>query len=87
MAGGQERSSYVRTVEVVGRFLHKEPAGLASVSTDGTVLSSYGVPIAKWQGDAIRVFANGPNVSKTTRRQTTLLRDMARSQGVKVVIE
>jgi len=76
----------VRNVEVVQAFLDKKPAGMTPISTDGSTLYSYGVPIAVWcKGSrGMSMPESSKFYSRTTSRHRHTVEDMAIVRGITI---
>ena len=55
----------------------------ASISTDGAILWSYWTPLAKWDGDRVKMDAR--KYSLTTTLQQSDLRQLCKREGVELV--
>ena len=55
----------------------------ASISTDGATLWSYWTPLAKWDGDRVKMDAR--KYSMTTTLQQSDLRQLCKREGVELV--
>ena len=72
-----------KNLDVVSTFLrHSALEGV--ISTDGKELKSYGVVIARWDGDEIVMPDSSVYRSVTTTKHRNLLRSMALEKGVVV---
>jgi hypothetical protein len=81
---GLEREAYMpKNLEVVTKFLgHSACQG--PISTDGEVLKSYDVVIARWEGEEIVMPDSSVFHSITTTKHRNLVRAMALNQGITV---
>jgi hypothetical protein len=66
--------------DVVRSFLHRKPCKSKSLWTNGDTLVSYWTEIAVWCGERVRISL--PEVSVTTARHASLLKDIMVREGV-----
>ncbi len=75
----------MRNSEVINAFLQHEPAGMSSLWSDGDILYSYAVPIAKWVGPRRVVIPDAEvKYSRTTSRHRNAVMDLLRARGISV---
>ena len=72
----------LRTVDVVCRFLTREPSSWGTLRSDGKRLWSYDVVIGRWVGGVVHLPDACVFYSQTTSRHRGLLRRMAGFKGI-----
>jgi hypothetical protein len=73
----------ITNMEIVTAFLNRKPQ-TGALSSNGKEIESEGEVVAEWEGDSI-VMPDASNVSsKRLTRCRNLVRQMARSKGIKV---